>query len=87
MSEKKKKDLQQYKFCKIVAVITFIISVALISVGFAVPPCGIIDGSVLTAVGELFSFPLLFYSARAIELGMEIKYSKGDTTLEISKDN
>lgn len=36
------------------------VAVALIVVGFFVPPMGIIDGSVLKAVGELFAFAALF---------------------------
>lgn len=36
--------------------ICLITSVFLCVVGFLVPPCGVIDGSVLTAVGELLGF-------------------------------
>jgi hypothetical protein len=44
---------------------------------------GIIDGSVLTAVGELFAFPALAYGFRALELGYEMRLQHGDTSLEI----
>jgi hypothetical protein len=47
---------------------------------------GIIDGSVLTAVGELLLFPTLLYGFRAVELGLTIKFQKGDASIEISKD-
>jgi hypothetical protein len=47
---------------------------------------GIIDGSVLTAVGELLLFPTLLYGFRAIELGLRVKFQKGETSIEISKD-
>jgi hypothetical protein len=48
---------------------------------------GIIDGSVLTAVGELFAFPTLAYGFRAIELGFEMKIQHGDTRLVIHKED
>jgi hypothetical protein len=48
---------------------------------------GVIDGSVLTAIGELLMFPTLLYGFRAVELGLTIKFSKGDATIEISKDD
>jgi hypothetical protein len=60
--------------------------VGLIVGGFFVPPMGIIDGSVLTAVGELLLFPTLLYGYRAIELGLRVKFQKGETSIEISKD-
>ena len=47
---------------------------------------GIIDGSVLTSVGELLLFPTLLYGFRAVELGLEIKFQKGETSIEIHKD-
>lgn len=69
--------------CRIIFAACFVVSVALIIGGFFVPPMGIIDGSVLTAVGELFAFPTLAYGFRAIELGYELKLQHGDTSLEI----
>ena len=39
--------------------LTFAISLLLIIGGFLLPPMGIIDGSVLTAVGELLMFGVL----------------------------
>ena len=44
--------------------------------GFITPPIGSIDGSVITAVGELILFPTLLYAFRAIELGYKVKFSK-----------
>ena len=67
--------------------VCFIISVALLIVGFLLPPMGVIDGSVLTAVGELLLFPVVIYAFRAIELGLEVKIQKGDTSVEIHKDD
>jgi hypothetical protein len=66
--------------------ICFFVSVGLIVGGFFVPPMGVIDGSVLTAVGELLLFPTLLYGYRAVELGMKVKFQKGATSIEIKKD-
>ena len=83
----KNKTEQQCCFCRIVTAICFVISVLLIIAGFLLPPMGIIDGSVLTAVGELLLFPVVIYGFRAIELGLEVKIQKGDTSVEIHKDD
>ena len=64
-------------------IVCFFVSVGLIIGGFFVPPMGIIDGSVLTAVGELLLFPTLLYAFRALELGMKVKFQKGDTSIEV----
>jgi predicted Kef-type K+ transport protein len=71
---------------RITFALCFFVSVGLIVGGFFVPPMGIIDGSVLTAVGELLLFPTLLYGYRAIELGLRVKFQKGETSIEISKD-
>lgn len=68
-------------------IVCFFASVGLIVGGFFVPPMGVIDGSVLTAVGELILFPTLLYGFRAIEMGLEVKFQKGETTIEIHKDD
>ena len=68
-------------------VICFFVSVGLRVGGFFVTPMGVIDGSCLTAVGELLLFPTLLYAFRAIELGLTVKFHKGDATIEISKDD
>lgn len=70
---------------RITFALCFFVSVGLIVGGFFVPPMGIIDGSVLTAVGELLLFPTLLYGFRAIELGLRVKFQKGDASIEISK--
>lgn len=67
--------------------VCFFVSVGLIVGGFFVPPMGVIDGSVLTAVGELLLFPTLIYGFRAIEMGLEVRFQKGETTIEIHKDD
>ena len=70
---------------RVTFIICFFVSVGLIVGGFFVPPMGIIDGSVLTAVGELMLFPTLLYAFRAFELGTKIKFQKGDTSIEVHR--
>ena len=64
--------------------VCLVISVGLIVGGFFVPPMGIIDGSVLTAVGELVAFPTLAFGMRAVELGYDLRIQKGETSVEMS---
>ena len=66
-------------------VLSFFVSVRLMIGGFITPPIGSIDGSVITAVGELILFPTLLYAFRAIELGYKVKFSKGDASVELHK--
>jgi len=72
--------LSRLTFC-----VCFFVSVGLIVGGFFVPPMGIIDGSILKAVGELLLFPTLLYAFRAMELGIKVKFQKGDTSVELHK--
>ena len=67
---------------------TLIISIMLIVGGFFVPPLGIIDGSVLTAVGLLLMFAVLAQVPgilQAVRDGERIKLSKGDFSAEVSR--
>jgi len=63
------------------------VSIALIIGGFIIPPTGIIDGSVLTAVGLLLMFgviaqiPILL---NAVQNGKSIKLQKGDMSIDVS---
>lgn len=59
------------------------ISAFLIITSFFIPPTGLIDGSVLAAVGELFLWPVLGVVTVAVEKGSDIKLTKGDTTIHI----
>lgn len=63
---------------------TFIISVVLIIGGFLSPPLGVIDGSVLSAVGLLLMFATIDKLPDAVKAGKTIKLQKGDSTVEIS---
>ena len=70
--------------------ITLITSILLIIGGFICPPMGIIDSSVLTAVGLLLAFatlaqvPTLMEAARN---GQRIRLTKGDFSAEVSSEN
>lgn len=72
--------------CHITFVVCLAVSITLIVAGFILPPVGVIDGSVLTAVGELVLFPALAYGYKAIELGMDVKFEKGDASVTITND-
>ena len=63
--------------------ITFALSVVLIVSGFLIPPTGVIDGSVLTAVGELLMFSVIARIPEAIKAGKSVKIQKGDSSIEI----
>ena len=62
--------------------VCLIVSIGLIVAGFCVPPMGIIDGSVLTAVGILFGFASLAQVPVIIEVAGYVRMTKGDMTIE-----
>ena len=67
--------------------LTLAISLLLIIGGFLLPPMGIIDGSVLTAVGELLMFGVLAQVPSLIAAaknGKSIKLTKGDFSAEVT---
>lgn len=64
--------------------VTFVLSVLLIIGGFFVPPIGVIDGSVLSAVGLLLMFSVIDKLPDAIKAGKSIKLQRGDTSIEVS---
>lgn len=72
---------------KIIAAILAAVAVVLIVLSFFVPPCGVIDSSVLAAVGELFAFASLFMIWESVDLGMDAKITHGDTKIELSNDD
>lgn len=67
--------------------ICLIVSIGLIVSGFYVPPIGIIDGTVLTAVGILFGFATLAQIPVIIEIAGYVKMTKGDMTIEAKGQN
>ena len=69
--------------------LTLAISLLLIIGGFLLPPMGIIDGSVLTAVGELLMFGVLAQVPGIIDAaksGKSVKISKGDFSAEVTSE-
>ena len=64
--------------------ITLVVSILLIVGGFIVPPTGVIDGSVLTAVGLLLMFSFIEKLPEAIAAGRSVKIQRGDTSVEVS---
>lgn len=60
-------------------------AIALIAGSFIVPPLGIIDSTVIAAVGEIFAFAALATVVKAIDRGTTAKVSHNDTTVEIGE--
>lgn len=70
-------------FNKWIFIITLLLSIVLIVVSFIIPPMGVIDASILTAVGELFAFAALGEVCAAIERGKTVSLSKNDVNLTV----
>ena len=87
LRNEKADEPRTFLMSRITFAICFFVSVGLIVGGFFVPPMGVIDGSCLTAVGELLLFPTLLYGFRAVELGLTVKFQKGETSIEIHKED
>lgn len=66
--------------------LTFVLSVLLLVGGFFCPPMGIIDGSVLTAVGLLLMFSIIEKIPDAVKAGKSFKIQKGDFSEEVASD-
>ena len=58
-------------------------SILLIISSFFVPPLGVLDGSVLAAVGELEGLGVLWIVLRAVEKGTGASFKKGDVEVDI----
>ena len=71
---------------KIASAVLSFIAVGLIIASFFVPPTGVVDGSVLAAVGEIFAFAALFAGWEAIDRGIDAKIVHGNTTLVLDGD-
>lgn len=63
--------------------VSFVLCAGLVVAGFCVPPTGQIDGSVLTAIGELFAFPTLWTVWHAIDKGIDARVQHGKTSLTV----
>ena len=62
------------------------LSLILIVASFILPPTGVIDPSVIGAVGEITGFGALWELHVAIRKGFDAKIQHHDTTIEINKD-
>ena len=61
-------------------------SILLIIASFFVPPLGVIDGSILAAVGELEALGVLWIVFHAIEKGTAASFKKGDVEVDIKEN-
>lgn len=75
------------RFHKRVFFICLITSITLLVASFIIPPCGLIEPSVLAATGELFAFATLATIVAAIERGKRATISKGDIHLTVDGDD
>lgn len=64
--------------------ISLIASIALAVGGLFCPPIGIIDGSVLTAIGLLLMFVVVEKIPEAIKAGKSVRIQQGSFGVEIS---
>ena len=55
--------------------------------GFFCPPIGVIDGSVLTAVGILLGFAALGVAGQNLANGKDVIFHHGQTEITIGEDN
>lgn len=62
-------------------------SVGLLVASFLVPPIGIIDPSVLAAIGEIFAFAALATVFKAIDRGVDATVTHKNTTISITNDD
>lgn len=59
------------------------LSIILIAASFVIPPVGVINATVLTAVGELFAFAALGEVCAAVDRGKTVSLSKNDVNLTV----
>lgn len=64
--------------------VCLIFSIALIIGSFFVPPMGVIDGTVLAGVGELFGFATLATVIEAIKKGSDVSVTHNNTTISVN---
>ena len=64
-----------------------LVAIGLIIGSFFVPPMGVIDGSVLAAVGEIFAFAALGTVVKAIDKGVDAQVQHNGTSLTVGDLN
>ena len=67
--------------------VCLIISIGLIIGSFFVPPMGVIDGTVLAGVGELFGFATLATVIEAIKKGSDVSVTHNNTTVTVNNND
>lgn len=63
--------------------ICLLVSVVLLITSFLLPPIGVLEPSVLAAVGELFAFGALGALISGIDRGLDARVTHNNTSLEI----
>ena len=71
----------------IIAIVLALVAIGLVIAGFLVPPLGVIDGSVLTAVGEIVLLVTIFFVWDCVTKGKIAKIKKGDLEASISDND
>lgn len=74
------------KAAKIIFWVCLLAAICLLVAGFLMPPVGVIDGSVLTGVGELFGFATLG-SLPTIISGRSVELKHGQTQVKLGDDD
>ncbi|MCR5588005.1 MAG: hypothetical protein K6F72_00130 [Bacteroidales bacterium] len=64
--------------------VTLATSIGLAVAGFIVPPIGVIDGSVLTAIGELVGFSALAQVPMLVKKGTDVTVQHGQTSITVN---
>lgn len=72
------------KTAKIWFAITTTTAIVLIVVGFIIPPMGTIDGSVLTATGELMGFAAIAQVPALVKRGTDVTLQHGNTSITVN---
>lgn len=76
--------MSKINYNKISFTLCLLVSISLIVGGFLVPPTGIIDGSVLKAVGMLILFAVIDMIPKILTAEKNIKISKGDISIDVN---
>ena len=76
--------MKKNRFSKATFLLCLIVSVGMMVGGFFVPPLGIIDGSIITGVGELLAFAALAMVPSVISSAKSTKVTtRSGTTIEV----
>lgn len=79
--------MSKINYNKISFTLCLLVSISLIVGGFLVPPTGVIDGSVLKAVGMLVLFAVIDMIPKILAAEKNIKISKGDMSIDVNDGN